>query len=213
MKHINDWHDKSIASTTVEAFKKNLFDAIYFETSGEALEYISQYIDKNSNIAFGGSVTIRDLGVRELARNKGANIVDHAQAGLSPEEKMETMRAELMSDVFICSSNAVTLDGKLVNSDAIGNRVAAMSFGPKKVIVVVGTNKICRDEEAALERIEYEAGPKNAKRLNLNTPCTKIGRCMNCNNESRICRIYSILRRKPVYTDFKVVIVGEKLGF
>lgn len=213
MKHVDDWYDKSIANTTVEALKKNLFDATYFDTSKEALQYISEYIDKNSSVAFGGSVTVRGLGIIEMARKKGANIVDHGQEGLSADEKMQVMRAELTSDVFICSSNAVTMDGKIVNVDGIGNRVAAMSFGPRKVIVVVGTNKICKDEVAALQRIRHEAGPKNAKRLNLPTPCTKVGTCMDCNNESRICRIYSVLRKKPMYTDIKIVIVGEKLGF
>ena len=111
------------------------------------------------------------------------------------------------------SSNAITLDGMLVNIDGMGNRVSAMTFGPKKVIVEASVDKICKDEKAAFERLENIASPMNNKRLNTLNPCTKTGTCMNCQSKGRICRVYSVLRRKPIVTDITVVVVGESRGY
>lgn len=213
MENINAWHNKTLGNKVVEALKKNYFDAVYLETSKEARDYILQYVRKGDKVGFGGSHTISKLGVQKKIKEIGGEILDHNAEGLSPDEKQNIRRAQLLSDVFLCSSNAVTLDGELVNIDGTGNRVAAMTFGPKKVIVVVGVNKICMDEEAAFKRIEMEAAPKNTKRLNLGTPCCETGLCMDCRNEKRICRIYSVMKRKPSATDITVVVVGENLGY
>jgi hypothetical protein len=126
---------------------------------------------------------------------------------------MEVMRQQQICDLFICSSNAISLQGELFNIDGHGNRVAAMSFGPRKVIVVAGTNKIVADEEAAWQRIRTVAAPINFKRLNRPNPCAKYGVCMNCNLNSRGCNIYVATRRKPPMMDFHVFIVNEPLGF
>ena len=110
-------------------------------------------------------------------------------------------------------SNAVTLEGDIVNVDGAGNRVAALTFGPKKTVVVVGANKIVRDLDEAFERLETFASPMNNKRLDRPNPCVKSGHCEDCHGEARICRVYQILRRRPSLSDFTVIIVGEALGY
>ena len=213
MKDIHNWHNETIGLKTVEALKKNGFFAVYFNSGEEASEFIMSNVQMGDKVGFGGSMTIKKLGIQEKVKALGAIVLDHGESTLSPEEKMETMRGELLSDVFLCSSNAVTLKGELVNIDGVGNRIAAMSFGPKKVMVVVGVNKICKDEESAFERIEQNAAPMNNKRLNTSNPCTKTGVCSECNANSRICRIYSVIKRMPMRTDITVVIIGENFGF
>jgi hypothetical protein len=213
MKEIHVWHNETIGAKVVEAFKKNMFSAVYFKTGEEASEFIMRNIHPGDKVGFGGSMTIKKLGIQEKVKAIGAIVLDHGDSSLSPEEKMETMRGELLSDVFLCSSNAVTLEGELVNIDGIGNRVAAMTFGPKKVIVVVGINKICKDEAAASQRLEQVAAPKNCKRLKMPNPCTKTGVCNNCKLETRACRVYSVIKRKPMRTDITIVVIGEEFGF
>lgn len=213
MKEIHNWHNETIGLKTVETLKKNGFSAIYFQNGEEASEFIMSNVKKGDRVGFGGSMTVKKLGIQEKVKDMEGIVLDHGDATLSPEEKMETMRGELLSDVFLCSSNAVTLEGELVNIDGVGNRVAAMSFGPKKVIVVVGVNKICKNEAAAFERLGQIAAPKNCVRLNMPNPCTKTGVCMDCKTDTRACRIYSVIKRKPMRTDITVVIIGEDFGF
>lgn len=213
MKKIHNLHNETIGSKVVESLKKNAFSAIYFKTGSEASEFIMSNIHKGDKVGFGGSMTVVKLGIQEKVASLGGFVLDHGDTTLSPDEKMETMRGELLSDVFICSSNAVTLKGELVNIDGVGNRVAAMSFGPKKVIVVVGVNKICKDEASAFERIEQVAAPMNNMRLETPNPCTKTGVCMDCKADTRICRIYSVIKRKPAKTDIIVVVIGEEFGY
>ena len=139
-------------------------------------------------------------------------MLDHGE-GKTPEESYEIALAEGRSDVFISSTNAITEKGYLVNCDGRGNRVSAMIFGPRRVVVIAGKNKICADVEEAMDRIVNLAAPPNAKRLNLATPCVETGRCMDCSSPARICRAYTILKRPSLGLDFTVVIVGENLGF
>ncbi len=213
MKEIHSWHNETIGLKVVEALNKNGFSAVYFQSGDETSEFIMNNIVKGDKVGFGGSMTIKKLGIQEKVKSMGGTVLDHGNPDLSPEEKMETMRGELLSDVFLCSSNAVTLEGELVNVDGIGNRVAAMSFGTKKVIIVVGVNKICKDEAAAFQRIEQIVAPKNCKRLNMPNPCTKTGVCSDCKSDTRACRVYSVIKRKPMRTDITVVVVGEDFGF
>jgi hypothetical protein len=213
MNKIKEWHNETLGEKVVNALKKNFFNAIYLNKAEEAAEYILNNIKEGYRVGFGGSDTIKSLNIQEKIKALGAEILDHNKAGLSSEEKLDIRRAQLLSDVFLCSSNGITLNGELVNVDGTGNRVAAMTFGPKKVIVVVGINKICKDEEAAFDRIKMLAAPLNTKRLELNTPCTATGLCLDCKNESRICRVYSILKKKPTLTDITVLVVGESLGY
>lgn len=213
MENINKWHNEIIGEKVVKALKENYFDAIYFEKKEDAAKYILDNVKDGDSVGFGGSVTIQQLGVKYKIKEMNTTILDHGDPSLTAEEKLNVKRAQLTSDLFLCSSNAITMNGELVNIDGAGNRVAAMTFGPKKVIVVAGINKIATDESSAFERIQVLAAPKNTKRLSKSTPCTKTGVCMNCKNEDRICRIYSVIKRMPMGADMTVIIVGEDMGY
>jgi hypothetical protein len=119
----------------------------------------------------------------------------------------------MTSDLFLSSVNAITMDGELVNIDGMGNRVNATNFGPKKVILVAGYNKIVEDVQEAIKRIKNVTAPMNARRLNLEVPCAKLGKCADCNSPNRMCRIVVILEWKPTWTDMLVILVGEELGY
>ena len=206
-------HRQVLGEKVVRALKKNEFDAMYVSTREEARTEVLKYISPGKIVGVGGSVTISELGILEQAEAQGAKVLNHNQPGLTPEEKMEIRRQQLLSDVFLCSSNAITLDGYLVNVDGTGNRVAAMTFGPKKIVIVAGTNKICFDEKAAWERIRMIASPINNIRLDLPNPCAVSGVCADCQGKTRICRVYSVLKKKPTFSDITVILVGEDLGY
>ncbi|SHE59341.1 lactate utilization protein [Desulforamulus putei] len=211
---IDQWHRDTLGQRVVQALKKNQFDAVYFPTREEAVEHVLSFISPGAQVGFGGSMTLtKELNLAEQVKAKGADLLIHGDPKLSPEEKMEIMRKQQVCDVFLTSTNALTLDGYLVNIDGVGNRVAAMTFGPKKVVVVVGINKICKDVNAAFERLQTIVSPKNNKRLNYTNPCTITGVCSECQSSTRICRIYSVIKKKPMLTDITVVVVGEELGY
>ncbi|MDW7674648.1 MAG: lactate utilization protein [Bacillota bacterium] len=207
------WHHDVVGEKVVNALKKNHFDAVYFSNKEEAAEHVLGFISPGNTVGIGGSATITELKLIEKAVEKGAEILNHNAPGLSPAEVMDIRRKQLLSDVFLCSSNAITRDGVLVNIDGVGNRVSAITFGPKKVAIVVGTNKICKDVHSALERIRAIASPINNKRLGTANPCVKTGYCSDCQGETRICNAYSIIKKRPRLTDITVVVVGESLGF
>ena len=213
VNELNTWHGNTLGSKTVEALRRNRFDADFFETRENAANAVLQFIKPGMQVAFGGSQTAKQLNLQQLVTQAGAEILDHNAPGLSDEEKLEIMRRQQICDVFICSSNAISLQGELYNLDGNGNRVAAMAFGPRRVIVIAGGNKLVANEEAAWERIRTIAAPINFKRLNRPNPCTKTGICMNCNLPTRGCNIYVATRRKPPMMDFSVFIVNETLGF
>ncbi|HHT63530.1 MAG: lactate utilization protein [Bacillota bacterium] len=210
---IKKWHRDTLGNKVVQALKKNEFDALYCTTGKEAVAQVLKYITPGAIVGVGGSVTIGELGILEKAEALGAKVLNHNKPGLSPEEKLDIRRRQLLSDVFLCSSNAITLDGYLVNVDGTGNRVAAMTFGPKKIVIVAGTNKICQDEKAAFDRIKMIASPINNKRLNIANPCATGGVCCDCKGKERICRVYSVLKRRPSCSDITVILVGEDLGY
>jgi hypothetical protein len=158
-------------------------------------------------------MTVKALGLQEKAQAAGCEVLDHNVPGLEPAAKLALLRRQLTCDVFISGSNALTLEGELINVDGNGNRVAALTFGPVKTFVVVGVNKLVRDLDEGFARLELYASPMNNKRLNRPNPCVKTGVCMDCDGDTRICRVYQILRKKPSLSDFTVVIVGEELGF
>ena len=210
---MNDWHNRTLGLKTVGALKKNHFDAAFFEQPDEVVEKVISFVRPGSTVAFGGSQTARQLDLVNKVAEAGGQVLDHNAAGLSPEEKIEVMRQQQVCDLFICSSNAISLEGELFNIDGHGNRISAMVFGPKKVIVIAGVNKICSDEAASWERIKTIAAPVNMKRLNRPNPCTVAGTCQDCNLLSRGCNAYLRLRKRPSLTDFSVYIVNAQLGF
>jgi len=213
MNEVELWSNMARAERARTALIKNGFDVKVVATKEEAAELVMGFIQNGSTLGFGGSMTIKSLGIPEKAKAVGAVILDHNKPGISSEEKLSTLRAQLTCDVFICSSNAVTMKGELMNIDGNGNRVAAMTFGPKKNVVVAGANKIVADEAEGWTRIKAYASPMNNKRLSKENPCVKVGQCIDCENPGRICRIYQVLRRKPSLSDFTVILVAENLGF
>lgn len=213
MDEFTAWSMETQGLAAVKALKKNGFDAAFVKTGAEALELVAKYFKKGSSVGFGGSFTVKGLAVQKKAAEMGCELLDHNVPGIAPDEKMRILRRQLTCDVFVSSSNAITLDGELVNVDGNGNRVAALTFGPLKTVVIAGMNKVVRDIDEAFARIELRAGPMNNKRLDKPNPCVKSGVCMDCEGETRICRVYSILRKKPSVSDFTVILVGENLGF
>jgi hypothetical protein len=214
MNEYQSWHTDTIGAKAVEALTKNNFKASYVKTRQEAVEQVLALIPKDATVGAGGSwTTLDDLSLGDLLEQRGHTVYNHNKPGLTPEQILDCRHKQQACDVFLSGSNAITLDGQLVNVDGIGNRVAAMIFGPKKVIVIAGINKIVRDVAEAERRIELYAAPINNKRLNRPNPCTQTGVCMNCQGPTRICNITTIIRKKPTITDFHVIIVGESLGF
>ncbi len=213
MNPTEQWQYETLGRAACEALKKNGFDAAYLPTGAEALAKLASLIKPGMKVGFGGSMTVKALGLAERIGALGAQLLDHNAPGLDKEAKLAVMRAQLSCDLFVAGSNAVTLDGDIVNVDGNGNRVAALTFGPKKTVVVVGANKIVRDIDEALARIETRAAPLNNKRLDRPNPCVKSGQCEDCQGDTRICRVYQILRRRPSLSDFTVLVVGESLGY
>jgi L-lactate utilization protein LutB len=213
MNEIKEWHNDVTGKKVVEALQKNGFQAMYCKSGAEAAEEILRLVPEPGTVGLGGSRTVRDIGVVDTLEKRGNTILDHSAPGLTNEERMQVRRSQLTCDVFLTGTNAVTMDGQLVNTDGYGNRVAAMIFGPGKVIVVAGINKVARDVAGAEDRIRRVAAPMNNKRLNLPNPCVKTGVCMDCQGSTRICNVTTILNRCPGLTEIHVMIVGEDLGF
>lgn len=210
---IRNWHNTAIGKKVVDALIKNEFDALYISTAEEAANFIMDHVKPGTKVGFGGSMTINGMGIQDKVKAVGGQVLDHGTPGLTLEEIVAIAKEEMLSDLYLCSSNAITLDGMLVNIDGMGNRVGAMVFGPKKVIIVVSIDKICKDEKAAFDRLESVAAPMNNKRLGTSNSCTRTGTCMNCQVKTRICRVYSVIRKKPMMTDITVLVVGEKAGY
>jgi len=207
------WTHQQKCEKAVESLGKNGFAAVYCPTAVSARDYILREAATAQTIGFGGSLSVVDLQVIEELRGQGKELLIHGVPGLSLEERLAIMRRQLTCDLFLTGSNAVTLSGILVNIDASGNRVGSMFFGPRQVIVVAGRNKLVDgDANAAIKRVKDWASPPNAKRLNYNTPCAKTGFCSDCNSPDRICRITTVIERKPRLTDVRVVVVNDDLG-
>ena len=213
-KELVDWTFEKNCLATVKALKKNEFTALYCQTAKEARKYIIREAADAETIAMGGSMTLSAMKVAEQLKKIGKEILVSKGPGITPEEGMAIRRRQLSCDLFLSGTNAVTVSGYLVNIDNTGNRVGPMAFGPKKAIIVAGRNKIVDGSiEAAIQRIKDRAGPPNAKRLNYDTPCAATGFCNDCNSPGRICRIITILERKPKRSDLRVLVVNEDLGF
>jgi hypothetical protein len=207
------WNEK-VAKNIINHLEKRRMEGSYSSNASQAKDEIVAMIPKGATVYRGGSMTTVDMGLwEELDNMSGVDVINPYQPGLSSEESLELRRKGMMADVMIASSNAVTLDGKLVNLDGIGNRVAAMTFGPKKVILVVGMNKVAADLESAMARVKHYAGPVNAIRLGVNTPCVTTGVCSDCKSPQRICNMWNIVEGHMIKDRIHVKLVGESLGY
>ena len=196
---------------TLEALGKNGIKATFFEDSSSAVNYLMESIDNGAKVGIGGSMTVKSLGIPELLKEKGNEVFFHWLES-TPEGMDEARKNAARADVYISSTNALTEKGQLVNTDGVGNRVAAMIYGPKKVYVLCGINKIAKDLDGALQRIKDNAY-KNARRLKLNTPCAITEKCSDCSSPQRMCGITTIINKKPGKTDLEVILVGQELGY
>lgn len=207
------WQQRMVMQKTVAALGKHGFRTVGFDSRDQALAFLLEEAASAQTIGFGGSMTLTELGLAERIAALGKQTLIHGQPGLTPEQRRTIMQAQLGCDLFFTSTNAVTQDGILVNIDATGNRVCSMAFGPKKVWIVAGSNKVTVDLHGALQRIKVTAAPANARRLGFKTPCASTGVCCDCDSPDRICRMTTIIERKPRATDIGICLINENLGY
>ena len=213
MDSIKEWWVEERVKKTIEKLQAHEFRAIYVKTKEDVVQEILKHIAPKQSIGVGGSVTIRELRILEKLEAQGAIIYDHWKPGLTKEQTLEIRKKQMTSDIFLSSVNAVTMNGELVNIDGAGNRVNSTVFGPGKVILIAGYNKMVENVQEAIKRVKNVSAPLNAKRLNLDLPCVRAGRCIDCNSPARICRVIVIHERKPILTDILIILVGEELGY
>ncbi|MBQ1985716.1 MAG: lactate utilization protein [Clostridia bacterium] len=204
---------------TMAALEKNNMHAYYAPSSADAVNIVESLLKEGDTISCGGSVTLDATGVKALMRSGTYNFLDR-EAVATDAERQVIYRKTFSADAFLTSSNAITENGELYNIDGGGNRVAAMLFGPEKVIVVAGYNKIVRDLEAAAVYVKSLTTPANALRLHLDTPCTHAAcpgtdgdMCAGCRSENRICSLYTVMAYQRNKNRVHVVLVGEEVGY
>lgn len=197
----------------IKAFERNNMQITFVENFEQLHNYLKKYLCNQRTVSLGGSMTLFETGVIDLLHQSNIVLHDRYQEGLSREEMQEIFKKAFTSDLFISSTNALTTDGCLYNIDGNGNRVAAMIYGPKEVIIIAGKNKIFDSEEAAINHIKTVSAPANAVRLNKKTPCVKTGTCMNCTSPERICSSYVKLGYQGNIGRIKIVIVDQDLGY
>lgn len=206
------WRQGQIGQKVTGVLNERGFQANYVATAREAREQVLSLILTGATVGIGGSVTIRSLGVVEELKVHGHEIHDHWATGVTAEEKLVVRRRQLTCDVFLTGCNAITLDGRLINIDFTGNRVAAMIFGPQRTIMVTGINKVVRDVEAGIRRIKDVATPLNSHRRQWGKVCAVAGHCVNCNLSDKSCRVTTIIEMCPRGNlDFHII--GEELGY
>lgn len=196
---------------TIESLEKNGMKASYFDDSDSAVNYLIKNIKNEATVGIGGSITVKSLGIPEKLIERGNKVYFHWLES-TPEGMDKARENASKADVYLSSTNALTERGQLVNIDGTGNRVSSMIFGPKKVYVLCGVNKITKDLDSALQRIKDNTY-KNARRLKLETPCAITEKCSDCRSPQRMCNITTIIERRPSKTDFEVIIIGQELGY
>lgn len=215
---------KDIVKETIENLKKNNMDAYYAEKKEDVLPIVKSLLKNGETITSGGSVTLKECGVLKFVKNGDYNFLDRYKDGLTPEEREKIYRDAFFADTYFMSSNAIIKDGVLYNVDGNANRVAALMYGPKSVVIVAGENKIVNNFDEAVKRVKEIAAPLNTKRLNCATYCKETGKCVKagagadepyagCSSGGRICANYVISAYQKHPGRIKVIIVGENLGY
>lgn len=211
MSHIDERNER-LALKLIKNLQRRHMEAFYCKTPQEAIDKVLQLIPAGSQVTWGGSATIRDMGLTKAIHECGKyNVLDRDTA--PDRETALRMYVEAFgSDYYLSSVNAISEDGVIVNIDGNGNRVAAITFGPKHVIFVVGLHKVCQDVDAALKRARSTASPINAARFDIKTPCHQDGVCHNCNSADCICNYIHFLRNSPG-GKHQVILLPDALGY
>lgn len=205
--------NEKLAEKLIKNLKRRNIQAWYCPTGEEAAKMVSELIEDGSTVTWGGSRTIRDLGIPDILRERGTlNVLDRDLAE-DREEQLRIYRQAFSADAYLTSANAISEDGVIVNVDGNGNRIAAISWGPKRVIFVIGLNKVAQTLEAAISRARGTASPINAQRFDIKTPCNIDGTCHDCNSPDSICSYIHLLRNCRNEGRHVVVLVGENLGY
>ncbi|MCH5252384.1 MAG: lactate utilization protein [Lachnospiraceae bacterium] len=206
-------HYEILAGKMIEKLKLRQMEGYYAATKEDALNLVKEkFLTKGVSVAWGGSMTLSETGVMDYLKQSECIIYDRMAVKTPEEEK--AMKANMVNaDYFLMSTNAITLDGELVNIDGFANRVSFLCYGPKNVLIIAGMNKVASNVAEAVDRVKNIASPPNAIRLNRDTPCAKTGRCGDCFAEDCICSQIVITRRSSVKNRIKVILVGEELGF
>ena len=201
-----------LGATVIKNLEKRQMEGYYAADREEALRILTELIPKGATVGYGGSMTLNEIGALGALAGGDYRLIVREDAK-TPEQVEATFREIMFSDVFLMSSNAVTVDGQLINVDGRGNRVCFLTYGPKSVILVCGINKVVADVDAGLKRIKTIAAPMNAARLNRATPCAVTGVCGDCQSADCICASTVITRRSHTKGRIKVILVGEELGY
>lgn len=203
---------ENLADTLIEKFNTRGIEGYYVDNKEEALAMVKRFLTPGCSISWGGSESLKEIGLIDYLKKSDYELIDRSQAK-TPDEKREIYARTVMADFYFMSSNAITLDGELVNIDGNGNRVACLIHGPKNVVIVAGMNKIAQDIPTAVERVRNFASPPNAVRLGTKTPCAEYGRCGNCLRDDCLCCQVVVTRRSRQLNRIKVILVGEELGY
>ncbi|WP_194192525.1 LUD domain-containing protein [Clostridium chrysemydis] len=207
------WVKEQKINRTIEALNKNNMNGYFVKDNEELLEKLKELIKDGDKVSFGGSMSIIEAGVLDFLRKENYDLLDRYKEGLTKEEIVDIYKGAFTSDCYIASSNAVTENGELYNVDGNGNRVSAMLYGPEKVILICGINKIVKDVDEAIKRNREFSAPMNARRLNKKTPCAKVGYCMDCKSEDRLCNEYTLIRRQNNKERMHVIFLNDDLGY
>ncbi len=198
-----------LAKTVIKGLESRNMSGYYAETAEDALKQALELIPKGSSVTMGGCMSAHEIGLVDTLKKGEYDFIDRD----AEEDKRAAMLKAYDADVYIASANAMTEDGVLVNIDGNSNRVSAIAQGPKKVVFIVGMNKVCSDLDGAMKRARNVAAPINAQRFGLNTPCSKTGACMDCKSPDTICCQFLITRFSRHAGRIHVILVGESLGF
>ena len=204
--------NERLAEVVIQQMKRRPINAYYCANSADAIKQVQELIPEGSSITWGGSLTIREMGLTAALKAGNYQVFDRDEIK-TQAEKVEIYRKAFSCDYYLTSANAITEDGLIVNIDGSGNRVAAITWGPEHVIFVVGMNKVCHDLEAAMSRARHLAAPVNATRIGCKTPCQVDGICHSCHSTECICNYLHVMRNSYPAGRHTVILVGEEWGY
>ena len=203
---------ETAAETLIKNLDKRGMEAYYVDNKDDALKMALRFVTPGSSVSWGGSMSINEIGLIPALKAWDCTVLDRT-VPKTEEEKKEFFGKVAVCDYYFMSTNAITMDGELVNIDGTGNRVASLIFGPSNVVIIAGMNKVADNLESAVDRARNTAAPMNTIRLDRKTPCTQVGRCMDCMSPDCICNQFVFTRSSAPAGRIKIILVGEELGY